>query len=514
MEKNPSNGDKDRDNNNTNHNNNNNNNNHNNISNTNSGSNGKPNDKKKIKKYKSENEGFGTIFADEETRSNLFQHLPLIKVKKLKKNPKILNTVSGPYDIHFPLEAFESLICGRSISTYPHIPGRPSRDGDPICDSYCVQMLEDDVMIALVCDGCNWGKRPMEASNIAKTAFVEYLRSHQSEINELRDAGHYLLQALSFCHHKICEGKEDVWEAGTTTLLGGMLFRIKRDKEDNKGKSGKLEVSHSGSSNSNGIANSNSKDDKEDKNFKWVWVCVSIGDCKCFHYDVNQKIVTDLTIGNRKNVYDPKDCGGRLGPYVGNGQPDLGNVMVYYKECEEGDLIMILSDGVHDNLDPQVLGKTPKECGAPPDVVEWTDFKSVLDAQNAKAEFMKKFFTNELILGGEDDDKLRSKVFSQVQSTEPLSPSNITARIMKHCLNVTAKGREWMEQNPREKLPDNYVLYPGKMDHATAVVIRVAKFEKELNKPKSPSPVNRRSASPETSNSSPYNSSTNFTHKR
>ena len=27
------------------------------------------------------------------------------------------------------------------------------------------QMLEEDIVIALVCDGCNWGRRPMEASN-------------------------------------------------------------------------------------------------------------------------------------------------------------------------------------------------------------------------------------------------------------------------------------------------------------------------------------------------------------
>ena len=34
---------------------------------------------------------------------------------------------------------------------------------------------------------------------------------------------------------------------------------------------------------------------------------------------------------------------------------------------------------------------------------------------------------------------------------------------MKHCLSVTGRGREWMEQNPREKLPNDYVQYPGKM---------------------------------------------------
>jgi len=138
----------------------------------------KSKERRKLKKYRVDinKDGFPTIFVDEELREKTFFHLPLIKVKKLKKNPKVLNTITGPFDILFPLEIFEPLTCGRSISTYPHIPGKPARDGDPICDSYSIQILEDDVIIALVCDGCNWGRRPMEASNIAKSSFVEYVK--------------------------------------------------------------------------------------------------------------------------------------------------------------------------------------------------------------------------------------------------------------------------------------------------------------------------------------------------
>jgi hypothetical protein len=66
------------------------------------------------------------------------------------------------------------------------------------------------------------------------------------------------------------------------------------------------------------------------------------------------------------------------------------------------------------------------------------------------------------------------QVFSfSATDTDALSPLNVTSRIMKHCLGVTASGREWMEQNPKDKLPLDYVAYPGKMDHATCVVIKV-----------------------------------------
>lgn len=155
----------------------------------------------------------------------------------------------------------------------------------------------------------------MEASNIAKDAFIEYLRFHQADITDLRDAGHYLLRALSYCHYKIIEGKEDLWEAGTTTLLGGVVLRLKRSKEEKE----------------------------KTKSDPYVFVCVSIGDCKAYLFSAKSKTVSDITAGNRrvkkssyifrlnliiiitKNVHDARDPGGRLGPYVGEGNPDLRN---------------------------------------------------------------------------------------------------------------------------------------------------------------------------------------------
>jgi len=96
---------------------------------------------------------------------------------------------------------------------------------------------------------------------------------------------------------------------------------------------------------------------------------------------------------------------------------------------------------------------------------------------------MKKFLSRDLICGGDEDKKLRLKVFSfNATDADALSPTNITTRIMKHCLAVTASGREWMEQNPKDKLPLDYVAYPGKMDHASCVAIKVGKFEPTLQK--------------------------------
>lgn len=38
---------------------------------------------------------------------------------------------------------------------------------------------------------------------------------------------------------------------------------------------------------------------------------------------------------------------------------------------------------------------------------------------------------------------------------------------------VTQKSRDFMVNNPRLKLPNNYQEYPGKMDHASGLAFRV-----------------------------------------
>jgi len=375
----------------------------------------------------------------------------------MKKNPRVYNTISGPYDVQHTLEIFTPYLCGRSISTYPHIPGRPKRDGDPVCDSYCVQLMEDNAIIAVVADGCNWGKRPMEASNRAKSAFVEYLKTHVSEMTTVAEIGYYLLSALSYCHHKIIEGKEDIWEAGTTTLLGGIMAPIKLSKDEQK---------------------TEGKD-----TFKVAFTFVTVGDCKAFHFSKKTKKAYDLTKGNRKNVYDARDSGGRLGPYVGEGAPDLRNIATHYIICEEDDYILLVSDGVHDNLDPQTLGKVPKDVDEKyAYITDWKGIAPEAEVEKIKNEFMMNFLVDELLHGGEDENKMRMRVFSfpGADDDRNLSPERITNKIMHHCLSVTGRGREWMEQNPKEKLPNDYVQYPGKMDHATVVTIKIGNFERDL----------------------------------
>lgn len=172
-----------------------------------------------------------------------------------------------------------------------------------------------------------------------------------SRIADVQEAGHYLLRASCEAHNHIIKDKLDVsfhtfniipfhsvailitsqmWDAGTTTLLGCLILP--------------LVPSASGPPPS-----------------PWGILCVSIGDCKAYRISVANKTVSEVTVGCRAgNLSDLTDPGGRLGPYLGQGAPDLRNLRLYFSACEQHDMVMIVSDGVHDNFDPQTLGKTPR----------------------------------------------------------------------------------------------------------------------------------------------------------
>lgn len=117
----------------------------------------------------------------------------------------------------------------------------------------------------------------------------------------MKECGHILLHGITASHNAIIQGKEDVWDAGTTTLLGGIIVEIKPNPN----------------------LNNNGSDLKINK---WGFICVSVGDCKvisffsssqipilfffqAYYWNSVTKKVTDITEGNRQNLTDPTDPG-------------------------------------------------------------------------------------------------------------------------------------------------------------------------------------------------------------
>lgn len=56
-----------------------------------------------------------------------------------------------------------------------------------------------------------------------------------------------------------------------------------------------------------------------------------------------------------------------------------------------------------------------------------------------------------------------------------ISCYKIVQRLMNHCFATNRNAATFMQENPTKKLPKDYKLYPGKMDHTTCLCIRVQK---------------------------------------
>jgi hypothetical protein len=160
--------------------------------------------------------------------------------------------------------------------------------------------------------------------------------------------------------------------------------------------------------------------------------------------------ITDITKGNRKNLTDAKDPGGRLGPWQENGGPDLRNLKVYYAECLPNDLLILVSDGIHDNFDPQHLGKQPKDF---PEIAEAETWEEAEKRFPEKSEFVKNTYRNKLV-----EDKIMEMV---KQGTK--EPKYIAAHLVDYCSAITSNVRTYMQENPTKRQPTDYLLYPGKV---------------------------------------------------
>lgn len=142
------------------------------------------------------------------------------------------------------------------------------------------------------------------------------MKDNQKNIRSARDAVRMMLRAYWKAQQTIVEGAtaERLFDVGTTTMLGAVVMQLETPK-----------------------------------GYDTMFLCVSLGDCKAYHI-TGSGSVTEVTSGNRNNISDAKDPGGRLGPQLEDGSPDLRNLSAFWYPCKENDIIFIVTDGVSDNL--------------------------------------------------------------------------------------------------------------------------------------------------------------------
>jgi len=348
------------------------------------------------------------VFHTYAEEHHLYQNLPNLKIIKIQGKSPIITI--GP-----DIKSESSYGFGDSVCTLPGKPG-------PTTDSFILQAYTNG-SIYCIAGGCGLDEASREASNIAKDTFIATLNKKLNEIKTVKDAGVQLISALAAAHEKIVS-LDTKNKNGTTTLLGGLLVEI---------------------------------DDK--KEHDWAFVAVSVGNCKAFHFSVNGQIqdftAENLLVGDELAV-------GKIGPCINGKDPDLRNIRLTYVSCKENDIIMLVSDGVHYNLDPKFLGKVPKDLGLGP--LGWEELNPIMSSKVQK-QFMEDTLAN---------------IIDVKNAGASVEPNVITKRILDYCLNVTSKSRDWVEKHPGKPLDTDFTKFPGVLDYSTCLSFKVGRYDPEV----------------------------------
>jgi predicted hydrocarbon binding protein len=409
-----------------------------------------------------------------------------------------------------------SCVSAQTISTYPRVLSLGIRQGDPICDAFSVLPFENGY-VACVCDGCGWGPAPANAARVANSTVTESIRQFCTKTERLTvgDVVDHLLELIARAHNKIIEGKDDIFDSGTTAMLAGLACRVDDSQiegcalppaarsvamplisSSNWGR--EMAIHESGESslvssaetklNPRTVRRANGPNvpNSEDKGKRWAWIGISVGDLKVFRWSSRTGRVYDISISSRTNPHDLTDCGGRLGPTLRNGHPDLANLGLAYVPCYENDVIWMVTDGVYDNLDPENDGRMPSEVG------HWaTDWQQLSEEETAllKRDAYISWFQQRVFNATKSADAPAASNGTAANGTStastgpahtPLIPTtlpslrDLTAKAVTYCRDLTAKSREFMEQNPGLPLPRDYKEYPGKLDHTTILSFRLS----------------------------------------
>jgi hypothetical protein len=384
-------------------------------------------------------EGFLRSFSRQHATKSIEQFVEVVpsRVRLARISPRdCLAKFRGPTDEETEMDKYTSFAGGKVTSTYPFDKERNMRVNDPIAD-HCGLAAWGNRMLAVVADGFGRGFRAQQASCRAVDTFISDFVDPKSNPQDLRELAAEMLKSLGHCHDNIIAGTQVVWDAGTTTLLAAYLVEVEPSSFTN--------------------------------NHKWCLVCLNVGDSKAFIWNKTSKTVREVT--NKMAPNDLRDPGGRIGPYIYEGAPDLRDLSFSYAFCNEDEFVIMCTDGVYDNFDPELSGMLPKDV---PGLVGNSAAGSSLS--DIRPEQIKSRWDQlDSNTAAELRAACRSRTLEQIIEGGDATPNarSLMRSVINFCVRQTRSSREFMEQYTTQRLPTDYQQYPGSMDHLTCLAFQV-----------------------------------------
>jgi len=143
-----------------------------------------------------------------------------------------------------------------------------------------------------------------------------------------------------------------------------------------------------------------------------------------------------------------------------------------------GDVILFVSDGVYDNVDPEHVGLSPAQVfdlSSPFSQINDWEHVPMLDALAKKETFKIEKLTSLYAIHLSPDTAVPSltRLSRLSVSTCKGAPDAMVTALLTHAHTLTKKTREFMEAHPNDSEPKDFLAFPGKMDHATCIAFRV-----------------------------------------
>ncbi|KAL7714647.1 PPM-type phosphatase domain-containing protein [Entamoeba marina] len=240
----------------------------------------------------------------------LLPKYPILPIDTTVKSVHI-HQINDPYYISSISDSFAMSI----ISTYPI--RNYKKDGEPIADR-CAIVRYKNCTVGIICDGCGWGKK---AAIAAQSAIEECIHSIDQQLNKaknIRDLGEILVMASSAAHTAIIEkSPSKLIDTGATTIEITITIPSKNGSQS---------------------------------------VILLIGDCHAMSYQKTTNTIYDICGKWRVNS-KTTSCGGRIGAAFGSNPELLQVQLTYSQHCNE-ELLLLSTDGFHDNFDPHITQKS------------------------------------------------------------------------------------------------------------------------------------------------------------